>query len=242
MGHWVEFLDSENPEFIDSIVQLLSDNNLLTKEDKENIRSDDDYDRIGMLLYENYFAKYEDEYTNKFKKNTDAMKFVEETIIPRMVNDKREAAIKKLEAQRTLIEEKIRELKGQVDTKPVEKIDFELPVRAQDLDTGDVVKNRNEGYKYAKIFMAPLPPPPPPQSELKNDLQELFDMKDEFKDKVPTGKYASINDVKNDWRYKKIDSFMEKLYSKPFGTTIPIKDFDDEELEYLAPKLYKAII
>ena len=239
MSHWTEFLIVDNYKNIDDIAQLLSDNNLLTKEDAENLYSDYDYDRISDTLYKNYFEKYEDEYTNEFENNNDAMKFIEETIIPRMKQDKTEAAIKKLEAQKEEIQKKIDALKGDFDTKPVEKIDFKLPVRAQDDSSLDIEKSRNEGYKYAKIFIPPLPPPPPPQSELKNDLQELFDIKDDFKDKVPTGKYASINDVKNAWRYKKIDSFMEKLYDKPFGTTIPIKDFDDEELEYLAPLLYK---
>ena len=143
MRYWVQFLNSENPDLIDDIAQLLSDNDLLTKEDVENIYSDYDYERISDLLYDNYFEKYEDEYTNKFEKNSDVMKFVEEVIIPRMVNDKTEAAIKKLEAQRTLIEEKIRELKGQVDTKPVEKIDFRIPVKAQDDSSLDIEISRN---------------------------------------------------------------------------------------------------
>ena len=64
MDHWVEILVVENYKYIDSIIELLLNNNLLTKEDDENLYSDYDYDRISDTLYENYFEKYEDEYTN----------------------------------------------------------------------------------------------------------------------------------------------------------------------------------
>ena len=55
MPHWVDILFDEDTSFVDLIIQMLSDNNLLTKEDEENIYSDDDYDRIGQTLYNNYF-------------------------------------------------------------------------------------------------------------------------------------------------------------------------------------------
>ena len=57
MRYWVQFLNSENPGLIDDIAQLLAENNLLTKEDSENIYSDYDYDRISDTLYKNYFEK-----------------------------------------------------------------------------------------------------------------------------------------------------------------------------------------
>jgi hypothetical protein len=72
------------------------------------------------------------------------------------------------------------------------------------------------------IFMPRPEAPAPPESKLKDDMQELFAIKDDFKDKVPTGKYASVEELKNVWRYKKVDSFMEKLYNKPFGTTFQL--------------------
>ena len=140
MSHWTEFLIVDNYKNIDDIAQLLSDNNLLTKEDAENLYSDYDYDRISDTLYKNYFEKYEDEYANEFENNNDAMKFIEETIIPRMKQDKIEAAIKKLEAQKEEIQKKIDALKGDFDTKPVEKIDFRIPVKAQDDSSLDIEK------------------------------------------------------------------------------------------------------
>ena len=238
--HWIDFLDNGNKIFLNGLINLLSEHNLLTKEDKETIRSVDDCDRIRETLYWNYFEKYENEINGECKTPVEAKRFIRNHIIPRMKQDKIAAAIKKLEAQKEEIQKKIDALKGNFDTKPVEKIDFKLPVKAQDDSSLDIEKSRNEGYKFAKIFMPPLPAPEPPQSELKNDLQELFDIKDDFNDKVPTGKYETIDDViksfethkpvnKNEFAH--IDSLMKQLYKKPFGTMIPLKDFDDEELE-----------
>ena len=52
--HWVHFLDNGNKIFVNSIVKLLSEHHLLTKEHKETIDSEEDYDEIKNILYENY--------------------------------------------------------------------------------------------------------------------------------------------------------------------------------------------
>ena len=47
MSHWVDILFDEDTRFVDLIIQMLLDNNLLTKEDEENIYSDD----IAQILF-----------------------------------------------------------------------------------------------------------------------------------------------------------------------------------------------
>ena len=116
MRYWVQFLNSENPGLIDDIAQLLSDNNLLTKEDVENLYSDYDYERISDMLYDNYFEKYERVYTNRFSKPRNAMKFIEETIIPQMLKEQQELndfdEMLPVDEQIEELEQKLAELKN----------------------------------------------------------------------------------------------------------------------------------
>ena len=116
MSHWVDILFDEDTSFVDLIIQMLLDNNLLTKQDEENIYSDDNYERIGETLYNNYFGKYENVYSNKFKNNRNAMKFIEETIIPQMLKEQQELndfeEMLPVDEQIEELEQKLAELKN----------------------------------------------------------------------------------------------------------------------------------
>lgn len=92
MPHWIDVIFDENTNYIESVIQLIYENNLLTKEDEENFESDYDYERIAETLYNNYLEKYVDVYPVSFRKSSDALRFIETTVIPRMVADQQEIA------------------------------------------------------------------------------------------------------------------------------------------------------
>ena len=89
MKHWIHFLDNASNGFIDRVIKLMSENDLLTHEDQESIRSATDYEEKRSILYENYFEKYEDEINDECTSPLAAMNIIKNIIIPRMVEDKK---------------------------------------------------------------------------------------------------------------------------------------------------------